>query len=137
MRNEEFIRALRDYMKNVLKGYCSTLFDFLKEPKGIRRILDVGCGMAWFDLSIYKYMKAKPDVYLVDGYPHSVQDDVLRIARGGNHDDYEFSADIGSTYELLPASGVSHEKINFIAPSPTAIANIKEIDLVVSLTSWF
>ena len=93
--------------------------------------------MAWFDLSIYTFMKTKPDHYLVDGYPHPVQDHVLRIAKRGYHEKNEFSADIGATHELLAANGVSHENINFIAPSAAAIANLKEIDLVVSLTSWF
>ncbi len=137
MRNKEFIRALRDHMKTVLMRYGPTLLDFLGEEKGIRKILDIGCGMAWFDLSIYMFMKTKPDLFLVDGYPHPVQDDVLRIAERGYHENYEFSADIGATHELLAANGVSHENINFIAPSPAAIANLKEIDLVVSLTSWF
>jgi hypothetical protein len=137
MANKEFIAHLaRHYGRAVERGEAFFVEAIGKEAR-VGSILDIGCGMAWADLSLYKALEVKPMLYLLDGSPAAVDDDELRVAKAGYLEDYEFSSDILATSQVLTGNGVKQEHINFVAPASEGIANLRSIDLVISLTSWF
>lgn len=138
--NTDYINELSQYHEAAFKTADESIFGALGDDFKCNSVLDIGCGIGVSSLAIYHSKKSndKPDLYLLDGSPNKIHDDKLRIAKKGIcKKDYEFSFDIFAAQQFLIGNGVRQENINFLAPSPRSISNLKEIDLIISFTSWF
>lgn len=138
LENAEFVAALLHKYAEHTERDAQKFVDYVGTPKPTS-ILDIGCGIALLDYYIYEKLGNEPMLYLLDGSPSVEVDeqDTLHYASGSYVEIYnEFTFRVEQTRKCLMKNGVKQERINFIAPSIEAIANLKRIDLVVSRASW-
>ena len=133
--NKNFIAELEKKMSENFPQNGSYLIQKMAIEKDVDSILDIGCGLALTDLCLYTVMKKKPQLYLLDGSFQS-NDNFVHVASGAYEENYQMTFNIKATRDFLIMNGVNQDHINFIAPSSKSLNHLRDINLVISITSW-
>jgi len=134
MENEKFCAQTRDKLRGYVERSARILFDHLGGQPCIKTILDVGCGLGLFGLSIYRQSYHKPILYLVDGISPTGMNNMLTVR--GEDDEFPFTNDQRVLADFMLRNGIENRHLNIIAPSPEVIANFRSIDFVIATDSW-
>lgn len=134
MANEKFCAQTRDELRGIVERSARILFDHLGGQPRIESILDVGCGLGLFSLSIYRQSYHKPILYLVDGISPTGMNTMLTVK--GRDEQFPFTNDPRVLADFMLRNGIENKHLNIMAPSSEVISNLRSIDLVIATDSW-
>lgn len=100
-------------------------------PKRVNSVLDIGCGVAIFDVLLYKYYGDQINIYLLD---KSQVDDKKHP---GYRSDDRFYSSMSEAVKLLTSNGVSPDNIKTQEVNKKYSIDFNaKIDLIISMASW-
>jgi hypothetical protein len=96
-----------------------------------RTVLDIGCGLGIFSLSLYHALDEKPTLYMVDG------DNGGTYMTKFTNDGHDLVTDTSVTKDFVLGNGVHADHMVLVPPLMEEVAKLPRMDLVVSNYSWF
>ena len=96
-----------------------------------RTVLDIGCGLGIFSLSLYHTLNEKPTLYMVDG------DSGGAYMTKFTDDGRDLVTDIDVTADFMLGNGVHPDHMALVPPCAEVVSKLPPMDLVVSNYSWF
>jgi hypothetical protein len=135
MDNEKFCAQSRDKLRGYVERSARILFDHLGGQPRIETILDIGCGLGIFGLSIYRQSYHKPILYLMDAISLTGLNNTLTVK--GEDGECPFTNDPRVLADFMIRNGIENRHLNILAPSTEVIRNLRSVDFVISTGCWF
>ena len=107
--SKQFVEALLKHRIDKVNQLADIILK--SAPENTRSILDIGCGLGFVDLVLYKRINPSPDIYLLDKNNEHMP---LSPVRGGYNQRFIFTADLNLTRDIFSRNGAKSEQVHFL-----------------------